>query len=272
MYIGFIGEDAALGANDADWTATTAEAFEESIKQQGDNLVARLGVGRPNSNTNDRSRNTDATSTSTKATGDNQETKTAMASQPTNDTPAYTDIDSIPYSPAVPRGIKSLPGGPANITSYPSGPGPEIPPRSTEYHNSHDKTNTGATGPESICTTSSINTDNESILYSSTVPTDIKSLPGGPANITSYPSSPGPEIPPTSTKKHDSHSKTNLSSQATPIGTSTNTINLPKTTSGKSQSPVRGASGQSQPPTPGVSGPSQPSAPSASCSGSVNIE
>ena len=35
MYIGFIGKDAVLGADDAAWNATNAKAFEESIQKKG---------------------------------------------------------------------------------------------------------------------------------------------------------------------------------------------------------------------------------------------
>jgi hypothetical protein len=45
LYIAFQGKDAVPGAKGAAWDATSAEAFQQSIAEQGDKLVERIGAG-----------------------------------------------------------------------------------------------------------------------------------------------------------------------------------------------------------------------------------
>jgi hypothetical protein len=43
LYIAFTGSDAVPGADGAAWNASSAGAFEDSVKSLGDKLVARIG-------------------------------------------------------------------------------------------------------------------------------------------------------------------------------------------------------------------------------------
>lgn len=43
MYIAFVGDDAVPGADGADWNASSAAQFQESIASLGDELVERIG-------------------------------------------------------------------------------------------------------------------------------------------------------------------------------------------------------------------------------------
>ncbi|KAH7347824.1 fungal chitosanase [Plectosphaerella cucumerina] len=45
LYIAFQGKDAVPGAKGAAWDASSAEAFQQSIAEQGDKLVERIGAG-----------------------------------------------------------------------------------------------------------------------------------------------------------------------------------------------------------------------------------
>lgn len=47
LYLAFTGPDAVPGADGADWTATSPDAFEASLESLGATLLARIGGGAP---------------------------------------------------------------------------------------------------------------------------------------------------------------------------------------------------------------------------------